>query len=296
MRRWFKHWRDKSAARRANTVEVQSIFGPMTAFAGDFATRQIEQYGAHTRNEVALLCSLVRPGDLIYDVGAHIGTFAIPLALAAGDNGHVIAIEADAESFALLRRNLDRLGLGGRVTPHRGIAGGRDLRYRRVCVDRHTSATHFLPDPGGAPIPTIALDDLADRAQPSRRVAVIKIDVEGMELAVLRSSVRTIARDRPVLYVEISMAQLARYDATLPAVAEFLGPYDYRCFRNIGDRNSSLDAFELMELGDLHEGGEFYDLVAVPADRAATFPALASLPKRLHMIARRIRDTAGRGS
>jgi hypothetical protein len=79
MRRWLKHWRDRLASQRPTTVEVQSIFGPMTAFAGDFATRQIEQFGAHTRNEVALLRSFVKAGDLIYDVGAHIGTFAIPL-------------------------------------------------------------------------------------------------------------------------------------------------------------------------------------------------------------------------
>jgi Methyltransferase FkbM domain len=124
-----------------------------------------------------------------------------------------------------------------------------------------------------------SLDDLQDHSEPRRRVAVIKIDVEGVELAVLRSAERTIARDRPVLYVEISIAQMARYGVALPEVA-FLAPYDYRCFRNIGDRNSTHDAFELVEMGDLHEGGEFYDLLAVPADRAATFAALASFAKR----------------
>ena len=109
---------------------------------------------------------------------------------------------------------------------------------------------------------------------------MIKIDVEGMELAVLRSAERTIARDRPVLYVEISITQMARYGVTLPEVAAFLAPYDYRCFRNIGDRNSIHDAFELVEMGDLHEGGEFYDLLAVPADRIATFAALAPFARR----------------
>jgi FkbM family methyltransferase len=280
MRRWLKHWRNRLVSQRANVVEVQSIFGPMAAFAGDFATRQIEQFGAHTRNEVALLQNFVKAGDLIYDVGAHIGTFAIPLAIAAGENGQVIAVEADAESFALLRQNLVSLGLQSRVTPRLGIAGGRDIPYRRVRVARHTSATYFVPDPGGALIPAVALDDLADRSIPPHRVAMIKIDVEGMELAVLRSAERTIAHDRPVLYVEISITQMARYGVTLPEVAAFLAPYDYRCFRNIGDRNSTHDAFELVELGGLHEGGEFYDLLAVPADRIATFAALAPFAKR----------------
>ncbi len=129
-------------------------------------------------------------------------------------------------------------------------------------------------------MPVIAPDDLQDCSNPRRRVAVIKIDVEGMELAVLRSAERMIGRDRPVLYVEISIAQMARYGVSLPEVAAFLAPYDYRCFRNIGDRNSTHDAFELVELGDLHEGGEFYDLLAVPADRIATFAALSPFAKR----------------
>jgi len=73
---------------------------------------------------------------------------------------------------------------------------------------------------------------------------------------------------------------MARCGVSLPEVAGFLAPYDYRCFRNIGDRNSTHDAFELVELGDLHEGGEFYDLLAAPADRAATFAAPASFAKR----------------
>jgi Methyltransferase FkbM domain len=129
-------------------------------------------------------------------------------------------------------------------------------------------------------MPVIALDDLQDRSNPRRRVAVIKIDVEGIELVVLRAAERTTARGRPVLCVEISIAQMARYGVTLPEVAAYLLPYDYRCFRNVGERNSTHDAFELVELGDLHEGGEFYDLLAVPADRAATFAALAPFAKR----------------
>jgi FkbM family methyltransferase len=279
MKRWLDHWRDKIAPKRTGIVEVRSIFGPLLAFADDFATRQIEQFGAHTRNEVALLRSLIAPGDLIYDVGAHIGTFAIPLALAAGEGGRVIAIEADAESFALLRRNIDRLGLQNRITPLHGLAGGRDGGgYRPMRCTRHTSATYFLPDPNGVTLPAVVLDELQSAAP--RRVAIIKIDVEGMELAVLRSAERTIARDRPILYVEISIAQMARYDIALSAVADFLLPRDYRCFRNVGDRNSDQDDFQLRELSDLHDGGEFYDLLAVPAERVPMFASLAPFARR----------------
>jgi hypothetical protein len=135
-----------------------------------------------------------------------------------------------------------------------------------------------VADPKAAAMPVIAPDDLRDCSNPRRRVAVIKI--EDIELAVMRAAEHSTARGRLVLYVEISIAQMARYGVTLPEVATYLLPYDYRCFRDVGDRNSTHDAFELVETGDLHEGGEFHDLLAVPTDRAATFAALASFVKR----------------
>jgi hypothetical protein len=134
-----------------------------------------------------------------------------------------------------------------------------------------------VADPEAAAMPVIAPDDL-DCSKPRRRVAVVKI--EDIELAALRAAEHPTARGWLVLYVEISIAQMARYGITLPEVATYLSPYDYRCFRDVGDRNSTHDAFELVEMGDLHEGGEFCDLLAVPTDRPATFAALASFAKR----------------
>ena len=250
------------------TVMVQSIFGPMIAFERDHATRQIEAFGAHTRNEVAMLRSFVDAGDTVYDVGAHIGTFALPLASAAGAQGHLVAIEADRYSFAVLCRNIEMHGLGGRIRPLHRIAGAQQARFRQVRLPEHTSAAYYLPDPDGEDMPTIQLDDLPVGSDASRRVAVIKIDVEGMELAVLQSAEQTIARDRPILYVEIAIEQMARYDATPDQVDAFLRRYDYRFFRNIGDRNSTHDRFAMIELENLRDGGSFYDVLAVPADDA----------------------------
>jgi FkbM family methyltransferase len=242
-------------------VTLKSIFGPMTAFEGDHATRQIRDFGAHTRNEVAMLRSFVDAGDLVYDVGAHIGTFAIPLAQAAGETGRLVAIEADEKNFALLERNLDQHGLLGRARPLLGLAGGRNAHYRPTRFPDHTSATFFTPDAAGEVMRTIQLDDL--HASDSTRLAVMKIDVEGMELSVLQSAEQTIARDRPVLYAEISVEQLARYTTTPDDIETFLRRFDYRFFRNVGDRNSSHDRFDITELATLREGGTFYDVLAV---------------------------------
>jgi FkbM family methyltransferase len=260
----------------------------MFAFPRDHATLQIMAFGAHTRNEVALLCSFVDDGDLIYDIGSHIGTFAIPLALAAGQRGRVIAVEADADNFSLLTQNLDLHDLTGRVTPVLGLAGGLDVRYRKERPAEHTSATFFLPDPLGEPQPALQLDVLHQELGGSRRAAVIKIDVEGMELAVLRSAQQTIARDRPILYVEISALQMARCHATPCDVELFLRQLGYRFFRNVGHRNSTDDEFKLVELVTLEEVSALYDVLAVPeADSKLTRACPWSTSKSARSASRR---------
>jgi FkbM family methyltransferase len=250
------------------TVVVDSIFGPMVAFEGDFATRQIEEFGAHTRNEIALLRLFVDAGELVYDIGAHIGSFAIPLAEAVGEQGKVIAVEADVNNFPALWQNLRRRDLIGRVAPLCGVAGGQAGRFTPRRVERHTSATYFVADPAGAAAVTFALDDLHACFAGGRRVAVIKIDVEGMELSVLRSAQRMIELDRPVLYFEVVADQMARFGFTARDVEAFLRPFEYRLFRNIGERNSTNDAFTLAELQTLAEGGGFFDVLAIPIGSA----------------------------
>lgn len=48
----------------------------MRAPADDLITQQLIAFGAHTRNELAMLLTFIDPDDVVVDVGAHIGTFS----------------------------------------------------------------------------------------------------------------------------------------------------------------------------------------------------------------------------
>ena len=64
--------------------EVDTIFGRIRAFPGDLITEQLVSFGAHTRPELAFLLNMVDEGDGVFDLGAHIGTFALPIARKVG--------------------------------------------------------------------------------------------------------------------------------------------------------------------------------------------------------------------
>jgi FkbM family methyltransferase len=244
-------------------VLVDSIFGPVLAYEDDLITQQIREFGAHTRNELALLCAFVDEGDVVYDVGAHIGTFSLPLAGAVGNTGRVISIEPDPGHFRLLAKNLESRGLARQGSPLNVAIADVPGRYAGQATPGNSGATCFRPDPSSGETSALRLDDVHVGIGETRRVSVIKIDVEGMELAVLDSSSALIGRDRPILYMEVSSDQLARYRVSVHQVNDFMRRRGYRLFRNKGERNSGHDEFDLVELSDISAGGEFFDLLAI---------------------------------
>ncbi|GAC1334423.1 MAG: hypothetical protein NVSMB26_17130 [Beijerinckiaceae bacterium] len=253
---------------RVSVIAPETIFGPMACFSDDLITKQMLQYGAHTRNELAMLLAFVDDGDFVYDIGAHIGTFAVPLAATVGKDGRLIAVEADRSHYTKLVQNLRSHGFLQESTAIHAAIGeaGNPLAAQRV--DGNSGATYLIPasEPDAKAPPVRGLDDLHAELGESRPVDMLKIDVEGMELSVLRTSQALLLRDRPILYVEISEPQLIRYGTTPADIEHLLRGLGYRFFRNIGDRNSSHDGFTLRPLDSLADGGPFFDLMAVPDD------------------------------
>ena len=96
-------------------VSVTTVYGSMFAFSDDLVTRQIRDFGTHTRPEVAFLLSVVREGDRVFDIGAHIGTFTVPLAQKVGPAGAVVAVEGAIDTYDVAVRNVEVNGLADRV-------------------------------------------------------------------------------------------------------------------------------------------------------------------------------------
>jgi FkbM family methyltransferase len=136
------------------------------------------------------------------DVGAHIGTHTIWFAMQCPST-HVHAFEPLARYAAAVRTNAELNGVSGKVTVHEiGLDDGRP-----------GGAVH----PNGTPFDTARLDDLVQD-----RVAVLKMDVEGMETRVLAGAGRILDRDRPEIFAEAFTAHERK------ELERALQPYGYR--------------------------------------------------------------------
>ncbi len=175
---------------------------------------QLRTHGAFDEVQMGLLTVLAGavPRDAtVLDIGANIGVVSVVLARAAGPAARVLAFEPQRHLFNMLAGNL-ALNAADNVACRceavgaaPGVASLPVLNYRdfasfgSVELNRAAQSDAFQQAQDGRfeSVPMVSLDSL-DLA----RVALIKIDVEGMEDQVLAGARATIARDRPVMYVE----------------------------------------------------------------------------------------------
>lgn len=146
------------------------------------------------------------------DVGAHIGNHSLWFAGICGFD--VVALEPNPTSFVSLSANFSRNAIRARAV---NIAAG-EKRGRGTLQELrpgNSGMTEVVPGEGDVRITPI------DRLG-CQNVGLIKVDTEGAELDVLRGAFETIARDRPLIYVETT--------DNLEKVDGFLSLFDYRRF------------------------------------------------------------------
>lgn len=244
-------------------IVIQAIFGEVLAFRGDLITGQLLEYGAHTRCELAFLSYFVDEGDTVVDLGAHIGTFTVPLAQRVGQRGRVVAVEADPRNYDLLVANVERAGLSERVRTVNAVVGSPAETYDLVRNPANTGMTQ--------PILTSSKDratmrgiDMAEVVIGEARVDVVKIVVQGMELDVLRSA-EQLLRSKPILYVQVHDETLRQQGASSKQLGNFLRERGFRFFVNVGERNAAHDRFVIEEIDSLADRGPHINVLAIAA-------------------------------
>jgi FkbM family methyltransferase len=255
------------SAQVMSPTRVETMYGRFHCWQDDLITEQLQKFSAHTRNELGMLKTFVHPGDRILDIGAHIGTFSVPLALFTQKKGHVYSFEANPRNFELLTSNVKENGLGGVITPTHAVIAERDGQEfgAELPTGGNSGMYYFSPDADAAVtrVGSMNIDAWRLRTCPGARFDLIKIDVEGAEMAVLRSCASILSECLPVLYIEMNRQALGRFDATYDDVDALLRGLGYHYFRNVGERNSANDHFVLATVENLRDGGDFFDVLAI---------------------------------
>ncbi len=154
--------------------------------------------------EMKVIHSLVRPGDLVLDVGSNFGTYTKFLSERVGANGHVHAFEPVPEVLGYLKANLSQAEIKN-VTAHAfALAHKKGEAQFRIPKFDHSGENfyeaHLTDHKGDITVQTEKLDNLDF----SKKINFIKCDVEGAELQVLVGGARRITKDKPAIMLEIN--------------------------------------------------------------------------------------------
>jgi FkbM family methyltransferase len=171
----------------------------------------------------AMLCHLVRPGDVVYDCGANLGLYCRYL-IGSLEAGRVIAFEPSPDNRALLAQNLALGGIADRVTVMPMALGDEDGMAEFQVDDMQSASGTLSKVTGGEPCvgrknlglgPLIEqvlcrkLDTLVAEAGLPPPDA-IKIDVEGAEGLLLRGAAGLLREHGPRLLIELHGPEMAR--------------------------------------------------------------------------------------
>lgn len=181
--------------------------------AGSF--RCYEPLNRHGDDEMlAELAACCGPTDVLYDLGANIGIYALAIAHGEPDR-RVVAVEPSPRAVDRLRANLRANGAVADRIDVRACGVGDEAGDRRFYVSTYPELSGFDRESAtrwgatvdrAVTVPMRRVDDLvAELPTPD----VIKIDVEGAAPAVVRGARATLDRHAPTLFVEIHETGLA---------------------------------------------------------------------------------------
>lgn len=180
---------------------------------------QVPNELASPEADTRVLHALLGPGDAFIDVGANHGSFSIVASRLVGPEGAVVAVEPQPRLAGLVERSLaeNAPGTDRRVLPF-ALADEPGTLCLHVPPGSSGSATLLSDVPEAAgweayEVPVRRLDDVVDPASLPGRL-VMKLDVEGAEVGVLRGGLGLLRARRPALLLEINPRRIA--DASGP--------------------------------------------------------------------------------
>jgi len=187
--------------------DLEEIHGLLIPRRDTFACSHIRQSGRLAWNDKfnnLPVWKTLQPGSVVYDVGAFVGDTA---KVFLNCKCEVHAFEPREEIFVCLLHNCPKAHCYN-------LALGNGTTFDTLKNDGGNMGGAWLR-PGKRQ--TIRLDDLKPE-----RLDVLKIDVEGFELEVLKGSAKTIPLLRPIIHIELNVNGLARFGTTPEEVRQKL--------------------------------------------------------------------------
>jgi FkbM family methyltransferase len=185
--------------------------------------KSIQWYGEYCNGEVELFSQICKKGDIVVEVGANIGVHTVALSQLIGASGKIYAFEPQRIIFQTLCANLALNSITNAYAYEYALgeqAGEIFIPEVDYTTKNNFGGVTLNHKSLGAKIPLISLDSFLNL----NRLKLLKIDVEGMELEVLKGARNIISKTNPIIYVENDRVEKSQF------LIEYLWELNYKLF------------------------------------------------------------------
>lgn len=183
-------------------------------------------FGAGERDIIATLYEFCGVNAVALDIGANIGSVAIPAARYL-KRGRVIAVEPSQEMTRCLHRNALLSGLSNLEILQVAIGRSSGVASLTILHPGNPGSAYLdFRKPGDAPVKVVTLSEAVPDL---KRLDFVKLDVEGAEIAAIEGGADLLQRFHPVIVVEVNRKQLRLFGHSSEELIRLLRKLGYRC-------------------------------------------------------------------
>lgn len=201
--------------------------------------------------------SAVGVGDIVIDIGANRGDFALYAVRLVGATGRVVCFEPNPRVADILERDIATNGIRNVEVVRAGLGSERGELTLYVPNINSGQASFGKPDYSdqyAVRAPVL----LGDEALYGVRPKLIKIDVEGFECHVIRGLEQTLREVRPIVLTEVNSEHLERCGSSQEELFSIMGRLGYKAKRLQEIRANDKGSYRLL---DAPQTGEPFDAV-----------------------------------
>jgi FkbM family methyltransferase len=189
--------------RRTDTFQMNNF----TIVDGEKVSEQIFAYGIYEPALTGALLRLIRSGQVVVDVGMHIGYYTTLFACLVGERGEIHAFEPTPSTREIAFQNIRHFA---NITIHSEALWSstatlefQDFGIQWMAFNSFTAGPPAIdsPPPRLIEVPTTTLDQF--RQKLSKIVSLVKIDAESAEAEILRGATHLLETDRPIVSLEV---------------------------------------------------------------------------------------------
>lgn len=199
-------------------------------------------YYGFKENSRENLYSNIKKEDIVLDVGANVGDVSMMASKIVSEKGYIYGFEPDPTNFLRLNKNLSLNNFQNIDVINKGIGDKKGRFSLSIIDDRNRGMNKIVKTQSGTntinEIDVIRLDDFVNE-RGLKKIDVIKIDVEGFEMNVLKGAEAIIKKYQPILFIEIDDNHLKEQNTSAKELVSLVKSLGYNITN--AETNSNID-------------------------------------------------------